>query len=79
METHYSRSFLLFHMYSKIKEMYFYSGVSFACKWKNEIFYVDMRGTTSVLFTRKLTNCFLHMLWGLRGFFPIKVVLKKSE
>lgn len=72
METHYSRPFLLFHRYSKIEEMYFYSGVCFACKWKNEDIYVDMRGTTSVLFASKLSNCFLHLLWGVRLFSPIK-------
>ncbi|KAI1239278.1 hypothetical protein IHE44_0012393 [Lamprotornis superbus] len=38
----------------KIEEMYFYSGVCFACKWKNEDIYVDMTETTSVLFTSKL-------------------------
>lgn len=60
-------------MYSKIKEMYFYLGASFACKWKNESIYGGMRGTASVLFTRKLLPAYAM---GFEGFLPHKSLKK---
>jgi len=50
-------------MHSKIKEMQIYSWVSSVCKEKYETRCADVGRTTSVLVTRKLSNCFLQMLW----------------